>query len=134
MIFNILAVLYLVGLIVGLWLLFKKGGEKPWKALVPVYNLWTWLHLCNKRAGWYVALFIPAINIFVILWLVIDTARCCRHGNFFEHLFGVVFPWIYLPIVGLSPKYQFIDPRVEPPAKVSEARDWLDAIVFAATT
>ena len=131
MIFNILWILYFAGSLLGLWFVFKKAGIAPWKSLIPVYNMLVWVHVCDKKKFWYVLMLIPAINIFGILLLVTDTARCCRRYNFFEQLFGVLMPCVYLPILGLNKNISFIDPRVEVPAKVSEGRDWLDAIVFA---
>lgn len=131
MIYNILLALYLVGTVVGLWFVFKKAGIAPWKALVPVYNIVVWIKMCNKKWTWYVYFLIPAINIFMFLLMVQETARVFRRYSFWEQLLAVIFPWVYLPIVGLSPKMQYHDPHVDPPKKVSEARDWLDAIAFA---
>ena len=131
MIYDILLILYFVGTVFGLWFVFKKAGVAPWKALVPIYNIVVWIKLCGKSWKWYIYFLIPAINVFVFLLLVVETAKVFRRYNFWEQTFGVIFPWIYLPILGLSGKMEYHDPAVEPPAKVSEGRDWLDAIVFA---
>ena len=131
MIYDILLVLYFVGTVVGLWFVFKKAGLAPWKALVPIYNIVVWIQMCNKKWTWYIYFLIPAINIFMFLLMVQETARVFRRYNFWEQLLAVIFPWVYLPIVGLSPKTEYHDPHTDPPAKVSEGRDWLDAIAFA---
>ena len=131
MIYDILLVLYFVGTIFGLWFVFKKSGVAPWKAIVPIYNIVVWVKMCGKSWKWYIYFLVPAINVFVFLLLVVETAKVFRRYNFWEQTFAVIFPWVYLPILGLSGKMQYHDPNVEPPAKVSEARDWLDAIVFA---
>ena len=131
MLYDILLVLYLVGTIVGLWFVFKKAGIAPWKSLIPLYNIVVWLKMCNKKWSWYIYFLIPAINVFMFLLMVVETSKVFRRYGFWEQLFGVILPWVYLPIVGLSPKMQYIDPHVDPPKKVSEARDWLDAIAFA---
>lgn len=131
MIYNILLALYFAGTLLGLWFVFKKAGIAPWKALVPVYNIVVWIQMCNKKWTWYVYFLVPAINIFMFLLMVQETARVFRRYSFWEQLLAVIFPWIYLPIVGLSPKMQYHDPHTDPPAKVSEGRDWLDAIAFA---
>jgi len=130
MVYNLLLIIYLIGCFVGLWFLFKKTGIAPWKALVPIYNIVLWIQLCNRKWGWYILFLIPAINIYMFLLLVVETAKCFHRYSFWEQTFAVIFPWIYLPIAGLN-GWQFHDPKTEPPHKVSEARDWLDAIVFA---
>ncbi len=131
MLYDILSLLYLVGIIVGLWFVFKKAGVAPWKALVPVYNIVVWLKICNKKWTWYLYFLIPAINVFVFLLLVVDTSRIFRRYSFWEQLASVIVPWVFMPLWGLNPKLEFHDPRTDPPTKVGEARDWLDAIAFA---
>ena len=133
MLYDILLILYFAGTLLGLWFVFKKAGRAPWKALVPVYNIVVWIHLCKKkkRVRWYIGFLVPAINVFTFLLLVVETAKVFRRYNFWEQTAAVIFPWIYLPILGLHPKTKYIDPKVEEPKKVSEARDWLDAVVFA---
>ena len=131
MLYDILLVLYFVGTVAGLWFVFEKAGEKPWKALVPVYNIVVWIKICGKSWKWYIYFLVPALNIFTFLLMVVETAKVFRRYGFWEQFFAVVFPWVYLPIVGLSPKMEYHDPKIDPPAKVGEVRDWLDAIVFA---
>ena len=133
MLYDILLILYFLGTLLGLWFVFKKAGVAPWKALVPVYNIVVWLQICGKgkKWKWYIAFLIPAINVFCFLLLVVETAKDFRRYNFWEQTAAVIFPWIYLPILGLHPKMQYHDPIAEPPAKVKEGRDWADSIVFA---
>ncbi|MBP5678150.1 MAG: signal peptidase I [Bacteroidales bacterium] len=131
MLYDILLVLYFVGTIIGLWFVFKKGGVAPWKALVPVYNIVVWIKFCGKTWRWYIYMLIPAINVFCFLLLVQETAKVFRRTNFWEQFAAVVFPWIYLPVLGLAKGSVYHDPVADPPARVSEGRDWLDAIVFA---
>ena len=131
MLYDILLILYFVGTLVGLWFVFKKAGEKPWKAVVPVWNLVVWIKICGKKWQWYIYFLIPAINVFCFLLLVVETAKVFRRYNFWEQTAAVIFPWVYLPILGLNPKLQYHDPVAEPPAKVSNGRDWADSIVFA---
>ena len=130
MLYNILLALYFIGTIIGLCLVFHKAGIAWWKALIPIYNIVVWIKMCGKSWRWYIYFLIPAINVFCFLLLVVETAKVFRRYGFWEQTAAVIFPWIYLPVLGLSAA-QYVDPRVEAPKKVSEARDWLDAIVFA---
>ena len=131
MLYDILLILYFVGSLAGLCFVFKKAGLAPWKALVPVYNIVLWIKLCNKKWQWYIWFLIPAINVFAFLLLVVETARVFRRYNFWEQTAAVIFPWIYLPIVGLHPGMVYHDPKSDPPKKVTNGRDWADSIVFA---
>ena len=131
MLYDLLLALYFVGPMVGLWFIFKKVGVAPWKAVVPLYNIVMWIKVCGKSWRWYIYFLVPALNIFVYLLLVQETAKVFRRYNFWEQFAAVVFPWVYLPLLGLSPKMEYHDPKVDPPAKVSEARDWAEAVVFA---
>ena len=130
MIYEILLMLYVVGTFLGLWFVFKKAGVAPWKAIVPVYNLFVWVQVCGKHWSWYLYLLIPGINIFMFLLLVDETAKVFHRHNFWEQTGAVLAPCIYLPIVGFS-QWTYFDPRKEEKRKVSQLRDWAEAIVFA---
>ena len=135
MIYEILLMLYVLGTLAGLWLVFKKVGVAPWKAIVPVVNIVVWVRLCivGKKKGhrwmWYVAFLIPGINIFAFLLMVQETAQCFHRTSFWEQLFAVLLPCIYLPVLGLG-NYEWLR-EGEEKQKVSEVRDWTEAIVFA---
>ena len=130
MLYDLSLIIYFLGCLVGLWFVFKKAGIAPWKAIIPIYNIVVWVKMCGKSWKWLVYFLIPAINIYIFLLMVVETAKVFHRYNFWEQTFAVIFPWLYLPILGWN-KMEFHDPTQEPPHKVSEARDWLDAIVFA---
>ena len=125
-------IIYFLGTFAGLWFVFKKAGVAPWKALVPVYNFIVWVQICvaKRRAGWYLAFLIPGINIFAFLLMVQETAKCFHRTNFWEQLGAILLPCFYLPLVGLG-SWQYHDPKTDERKRVSAARDWTEAIVFA---
>ena len=131
MIYDILLIIYLLGCQLGLCLVFKKMGLAPWKALIPLYNIFLWVKVCNKKKTWYFWFLVPAINIYMFLLMVVETAKVFHRYGFWEQLLAIIFPWVYLPLLGWSKKYKFFDPTKEDPHKVSELRDWIDAIAFA---
>ena len=131
MIYDILLILYFLGCILGLWFIFKKAGQQPWKALIPIYNIVVWIKVCGKNWKWYIYFIIPAINVFTFLLMVVETAKVFKRYGFWEQTFAVIFPWIYLPILGLSKKMEYTNPADLEPHQVGKIRDWLDAIVFA---
>ena len=130
MIYNLFALIYLLGPFVGLVFVFKKAGLAWWKALIPIYNIILWIKVCGKNWKWYIYFLIPAINIFVYLLLVVETAKVFGRHSFWEQTLAVLFPFAYLPWLGLS-THQYLDPAVNEVPKYSSAREWLDAIVFA---
>ena len=146
MLYDILVILYFAGSLVGLCFVFKKAGLAPWKALVPAYNIVVWVQNFtvkskkDKKTGkevkrprfwWYVGFLVPAINVFAFLLLVVETARAFRRYNFWEQTAAVIFPWIYLPVLGMHPATVYHNPVSDPPEDVSNGRDWADAVVFA---
>lgn len=130
MIYEFLLMLYVLGTQAGLCLVFRKAGMAWWKALIPIYNIVLWIKMCGKSKWWYLYFLVPAINVFTFLLMVVETAKVFRRYNFWEQTAAVIFPWIYLPFLGLS-RLQYTSPSELPVHKVSKGRDWLDAIVFA---
>ena len=89
MIYELLLILYFVGCVAGLWFVFKKAGEKPWKALIPIYNIVVWIKICGKDWKWYIYFLIPAINVFVFLLLVVETAKVFHRYSFWEQTLAI---------------------------------------------
>jgi len=130
MLYNLLAIIYLIGPFIGLCFIFRKAHIAPWKALIPIYNIILWIRLCGKDWKWYIYFLIPAINIFTFLLLVVETAKVFGRHSFWEHTLAVLAPFAYLPYLGLS-KHTYLDADQRPTVKYSWWREWLDAIVFA---
>lgn len=128
---NLFPIVYILGCVVGLCLIFKKAGEAWWKALVPVYSFVVWIRICGKGWKWYIYFLVPAINIFTFLLMVVETGKTFRRYSFWEQVVAVVFPWAYLICLGAMGKFSYTHPSQLPPYKVSEARDWAESIVFA---
>ena len=120
MIYEILLAFYFIGCLLGLWFVFKKAGIAPWKALIPLYNIVLWVKICGKKWPWYIYFLIPAINVFTFLLMVVETAKVFKRYGFWEQTFAVIFPWIYLPILGLSKKMEYTNPADLPKHKVGK--------------
>ena len=82
MLYDIFLALYFIGCLVGLWFVFKKMGVAPWKALIPIYNIVVWIQKCGKGKMWYIYFLIPAINVFMFLLLVVETAKTFHRYSF----------------------------------------------------
>ncbi len=134
MLYNIFAVVYGLGPILGLWFIFPKAGLSKWKSLIPFYNIVLWTQICvakrKSRIKWYIGFIVPAINVFTFLLLVVETAKVFSRHSFWEQTLAVLFPFVYLPWLGLS-KCEYQDPITVEKVKYSKGREWADAIVFA---
>ena len=61
---GILVVYFIILILVvaGMWKVFTKAGEEGWKAIIPIYNIWTLLKIVG-RPGWWIILFIIPFRI-----------------------------------------------------------------------
>jgi signal peptidase I len=117
--------------VAGVYLLFEKAGEPGWKALVPFYNFYVWLKIIDKPLWWYIFLLIPFLNVFVVLLMVVELLKCYQKYGLLEHALGAVFPFIYLPYLGLQADVKYLHPSARPVIQKTVVREWADAIIFA---
>ena len=127
----IFSILSFILVIVGLWGIFEKAGEKGWKILVPFYNLYIWLQIIKKPIWWYIFLLIPFINVFVILLMIVEVLKSFKKHGLLDQALGVLFPFVYLPYLAYSPKESYADPTKQAPVVKGAIREWADAIIFA---
>jgi len=83
-----------VVLIVAVWKIFVKAGEAGWKSIIPFYSSYVLFQIAGRNGLWFLALFVPFVNIFVLLMLAIDLAK--HFGK--STVFGVVALWIFSAI------------------------------------
>lgn len=111
--------------------LFEKAGEKGWKLFVPFYNLYVWLRLINKHnIWWYIFLIIPFINVFVFMLMIVELLKCFGKFKLLEQALAVIFPFVYLPYLGLQKNITLLE-KDKRTIKKSFVREWIDAIIFA---
>ncbi|MEM9986322.1 MAG: signal peptidase I [Bacteroidota bacterium] len=131
--FNGIGLVVIVTFSLGLYKLFEKAEEEGWKAIVPVYNWLVWLKLIGKPVWWVALLFIPVVNILVLVSMVIDLCRAYGQHDLKHHAAALLLPFYYFPKVGFDPKVEYLGPPEEQknlPPKTS-LREWGDAILFA---
>ncbi len=114
--------------LVGLSKLFQKAGEKGWKAFVPVYNILTWLKIIQKPWWWIFLVIIPSVGFVMLMIMSVLIVKLFGKKKFVEHVFAVLFPFIYFNVIGFSSKEKFIGPT---PDKPNMFREWGEALVFA---
>ncbi|HRZ42930.1 MAG TPA: signal peptidase I [Bacteroidales bacterium] len=128
---TIVLLIYAAGILAGLWFVFKKAGKPSWAVLIPVYNLYVWLRIIKKPVWWFVFLAIPFISVFMVMLMLVETAKTFRKYRMWEQGAAVLLAFAYIPYLGLSTKEAYTHPDKLPPFKKSKAREWADAIIFA---
>lgn len=127
----IILIIYAIGILFGLALIFRKAKKPVWGVLIPVYNLYLWLKIINKPLWWFIFLAIPFINVFMVMLMLVETAKVFRKYSMWEQGAAVIFAVAYIPYLGLSKNEVYTHPKDLPPYKKSKTREWADAIIFA---
>jgi signal peptidase I len=127
----VLLIIYAAGIITGLAFIFRKAGRPVWAAFVPVYNLYIWLKIIHKPIWWFVFLAIPFLNLFMVMLMIVETAKTFQKFRMHEQGAAVILAAGYLPWLGLSQNEHYTHPLDLPPYKKSKSREWADAIIFA---
>src|ERR1700722_3077522 len=109
MVFQVAILFFIVVVVVsiaGLWKTFEKAGKPGWAAIVPIYNMIVLLEIAGKPIWWILLLFIPCVNIVVLVLVCIDLAKNFGQGAGFG--IGLwLLPFIFYPMLGFgSAKYQ----------------------------
>jgi signal peptidase I len=113
------------------WKTFVTAGYSGWKSAVPFYNYYIWLRIINKPLWWYIFLLIPFINAFMVMLIVVETLKCYKRYSLGDQALAVIFPYAYLPWLGIMHDKDYVTPSNRKPIKKSAAREWIDAIIFA---
>ena len=88
-------------LLVSQWKTFAKAGQPGWACIVPIYNVIVLLQIAKKPIWWIILLFIPFVNIIIIILVNIAVAENFGKGAGFG--LGLVFlPIIFFPILAFS--------------------------------
>ena len=94
-------------LIVANCKLFSKAGEAGWKAIIPYYNTYVMTQLAGTKTVWFVLYIVPctmAIGSLVIMYDFLKSYGCSTGMA----VLGIFFPYIVVPMVAFSSKYQYI--------------------------
>ncbi|MBQ6380496.1 MAG: hypothetical protein IJJ41_02700 [Clostridia bacterium] len=102
--------LFLIGFeVVGYWGIFSKTGEKGWKALIPFYNLYTFVKVSEQKGILFLLLLLPGVNI--VFSLICLKKLAARFGKGFGFAIGLfLLPGIFALILGFG-KAECLNPK-----------------------
>jgi signal peptidase I len=124
-------ILFWLGWHVGIYLMLKKAGVDTVKAMIPIYNTWEVVKLCQISKVWFWIQLIPIAGQFVTLWISIIFVMHFKRVSFLNHFLTVFFPFVYLPYLGLSAHEKWHGEAALQHYHKSASREWIDAAVFA---
>ena len=103
-------------------LMYKKAGNSGWEAIIPFYNSWVYVEIAGLDWWWFLVLnsvFVISVigdgQYAIIAGLVSLFGYFCCNYNISKKLhrdigFAIlmtIFPYVMIPIIRLSKKYQF---------------------------
>ena len=87
--------------VAGIWRTFSKAGKPGWASIVPFYNGIVMLQIAGRPLWWLLLMFIPMVNMIIMLIVVIDIAKAFGKGAGFG--LGLFFMGpIFYPILGFG--------------------------------
>lgn len=97
--------------LISMWRIYKKAGQPGWAAIIPFYNIIVWLKIISKPAWWLILLFIPFVNIVILIWMINLLAK--RFERKIGFTFGLLFLGVFFyPLLAFK-DYKYIG-NIEP--------------------
>jgi signal peptidase I len=113
----------------GTWKLYIKAGYKSWQALVPVYNVIILMKIIRKPKWWVFLLFIPTINIIMILVIWVETLSVFGKKNYKDIFLVIITLGFYIYYVNyvLNCEYELQESK----KPKSNLRETVSSLIFA---
>ncbi len=127
----IFSLLSLIAVIVSLWKIFEKAGQKNWYSLIPIFNIYVWLKLLEKPIWWFILYLVPFFGFFMFLVTIWETIRAFGKNKYRHLLIGTIFPFAYMPYLAFSKDEKFTKISLLPKRKKTVVQEWIDALLFA---
>jgi hypothetical protein len=97
----LIALAVAIFIIAGMWKMYAKAGQPGWACIIPIYNFVALLQIVGRPLWWILLLFIPLVNLIILLIVFIDLAKSFGKGTGFG--LGLFFLGaIFMPILGFG--------------------------------
>ena len=86
------SVVGIIGAVIGiiaLWKIFEKAGEQGWKAIIPLYDTYTFVKILEGNGWKFLLLLIPVVNIVYAIMLLVKLAKAFGKSTGFA--IGLIF-------------------------------------------
>jgi signal peptidase I len=127
----IINALVLLSIHAGMMGIFRKAGKAGWEAFVPGYNIWVWLQLVERPWWWLLLMFIPGVNVMMLMILTYLSMRNLEVEKTPALIAGALFPPISLPVLGFMEQFRWMGNGYWKSYKKSQLGEWTEALVFA---
>jgi hypothetical protein len=87
--------------LVALWKVYVKAGKPGWAAIIPIYNILVLLEIVGKPWWWLLLLFIPFVNIVIMVIVYIELAKVFGHGVGYG-IGLLLLPYIFVAMLGFG--------------------------------
>jgi hypothetical protein len=111
-----MGVFYAISLVFGIiaivagWKLYAKAGQPGWAVIVPIYNIIVFLKIVNRPVWWIILMFIPFVNIVILIILAIDLGKSFGKGGGWSFFLLIVLSIIgYLILAFGKAEYKKIE-------------------------
>ncbi|MCG8581393.1 MAG: DUF5684 domain-containing protein [Bacteroidales bacterium] len=88
----LLSIIYMaIGILqlVASWKIYEKAGKPGWASLIPIYNILVLLDIIGKPRWWILLLFIPFVNMFILVLLIYGLGKSFGKSTAFN--LGLIF-------------------------------------------
>ena len=113
----------------GTWKLYISAGERPWKAIIPIYNAIIFLKILHRPKWWVLLLFLPVINLMIFMVLWVDTVKHFGKTSPMDGVIAILTLGFFIYTINYqkSPKYSIDKSMI----KRSAFNEWIGSIIFA---
>ena len=113
----------------GTWKLYVKAGRSGIEAFVPVYNGIVLMKIINRPSWWVALLFIPVINVIMLIIIWVETARSFGKNNSIDTFLSVVTLGFYSYYLNYFTEVKHVENRSL--MTKSSSGEWVSSILFA---
>jgi len=100
----LLALLILIVIaIVAYWKVYTKADQPGWAVIVPIYNYVVLLRIIGRPLWWIILLFIPLVNVVIVLVMLNDLAKSFGQSSrlpLLSLVLGIVVGFMIDPTIG----------------------------------
>jgi len=98
---SLIALVFVVLVVAGVWKVFEKAGQPGWAVLIPIYNAYILLKVAGRPGWWLLLMLIPFVNFVVAIIVAMDIAAA--FGKSVAFAIGLIFLGaIFYPILGFG--------------------------------